>query len=473
MPVPFENPDYEHFRGGRAARLPSIRFSTQPRLNRYIQKSKSNLLIALYLGATTFCHAEISGQISFAGEHRAQAQKESQSGLQTKQITVTSLGSTPDGAEKQAITDAVRQAVGAYIDSDTLTQNEEVIQDRILTLSAGFVKNYRVTTPAHLVDGGLYQVSIAAMVETNQVASALKAAKIIKGDLAGQNLWAEGTTKSTNAQDALILLQAKMQEHCKKLIKLQFIDAKGALASTNAPAKQTQNSDTIKATWYVRLSVDHAYYQKYFVPILVKCIQNITNSPGVRFRLKSPQKISSKKALGETIGLGIGSDADPLIPFEYNVYDYQDDVVEGKRALCTEKTMFVVERYPLNFAYLEGTMFTSDKYEYYLEDKNINSFEITLDLKTKSDELIASGIREVRAPFSLAKDKQRGRKPPGVLGHVGPFVYTEGTFLSVIGIDPVISITVDIPMNDMKKVEKIECRLEVPDFEFSIEPVVK
>ena len=62
------------------------------------------------------------------------------------------------------ITDAVRQAVGAYIDSDTLVQNEEVIKDRILTLSAGFVKNYRVTTPAHLVVGGLYQVSIAAMV---------------------------------------------------------------------------------------------------------------------------------------------------------------------------------------------------------------------------------------------------------------------------------------------------------------------
>jgi hypothetical protein len=96
-----------------------------------------------------------------------------------------------------------------------------------------------------------------------------------------------------------------------------------------------------------------------------------------------------------------------------------------------------------------------------------------LDLKTKSDELIASGIREVRAPFSLAEDKQRGRKPPGVLGHVGPFVYTEGTFLSVFGIDPIISVTVDIPMNDMKKVEKMECRLEVPNFQFSIEPSIK
>ena len=424
----------------------------------------------LFLSLATYpCSAQINGPIKLG---QAQEISNTKSALgQVKEIKVTSMGETPDAAEKQAITDAVRQAVGTYIDSDTLTQNEEVIQDRILTLSSGFVKNYRVTTPAHLVDGGLYQVSIAAMVETNQVASALKAAKIISGDLAGQNLWAEGTTKSTNAQDALILLQAKMHEHCKKLIKLQFIDAKGALASTNAPAKQTQNSDTIKATWYVRLSVDHAYYQKNFVPILVKCIQNITNSPGVRFRLKSPKKLSSKKANGETIGLGIGSDADPLIPFEYDVYEYIEDMVTGlKRPLGTEGTMFVVERYPSNFAYLEGTMFTSDKYEYYLEDKNINSFEIILDLKTKSDELIASGIREVRAPFSLAEDKQRGRKPPGVLGHVGPFVYTEGTFLSVFGIDPVISISVDIPMNDMKKVEKIECRLEVPDFEFSIEP---
>ena len=426
-----------------------------------------------YLVAFSAADAQITSSINL-DLPASRSEKSSQKTVPPKsqKITTTGLGATPSEAEKQALSEAVRQAVGALLDAKTLIENEEVIEDRILTVNNGFVKSYDVVAPARKNSDGVFEIKILAVIETSIVAQALQDAGI-KGEMAGQNFWAESMTKSTNAEDSLILLEAKMPEYCKKLIKLQFIDANGAIASTNAPAKQTQYSDTIKATWYVRLSVDHAFYQKQFAPILVKCIQNITNSSGIKFKLKSPQRLSSKEAMGETFGLGIGSDSDPLIPFEYDIYNYQDDVVEGKRALGTENTMFVVERYPLNFAYLEGTMFTRDKYEYYLKDKNVESFEIILDLKTKSDELIASGIREVRAPFSLAEDKQRGRKPPGVLGHVGPFVYTEGTVLSVFGIDPVISVTVDIPMNDMKKVEKMECRVEVPNFQFSIEQCIK
>jgi hypothetical protein len=89
MPVRFENSDYENFCVGRASCLPATWLSTQSRLKRYILKSKSYLLIALSPGATTLGHAQISGKISFAGDHGAQAQKESKSGLQIKQITVT------------------------------------------------------------------------------------------------------------------------------------------------------------------------------------------------------------------------------------------------------------------------------------------------------------------------------------------------------------------------------------------------
>ena len=102
----------------------------------------------LFLSLATYpCSAQINGPIKLG---QAQEISNTKSALgQINEIKVTSMGETPEAAEKQAITDAVRQAVGAYIDSDTLTQNEEVIQDRILTLSSGFVKNYRVTTPAH------------------------------------------------------------------------------------------------------------------------------------------------------------------------------------------------------------------------------------------------------------------------------------------------------------------------------------
>ena len=212
-----------------------------------------------YLVAFSAADAQITSSINL-DLPASRSEKSSQKTVPPKsqKITTTGLGATPSEAEKQALSEAVRQAVGALLDAKTLIENEEVIEDRILTVNNGFVKSYDVVAPARKNSDGVFEIKILAVIETSIVAQALQDAGI-KGDMAGQNFWAESMTKSTNAEDSLILLEAKMPEYCKKLIKLQFIDANGAIASTNAPAKQTQYSDTIKATWYVRLSVESEF----------------------------------------------------------------------------------------------------------------------------------------------------------------------------------------------------------------------
>mgnify|MGYP000906710164 CR=1 FL=1 len=254
-------------------------------------KSRNRIILRasiLFLSLATYpCSAQINGPIKLG---QAQEISNTKSALgQVKEIKVTSMGETPDAAEKQAITDAVRQAVGAYIDSDTLVQNEEVIKDRILTVSNGFVKEYKVIAPARKRDDGLFEIQIVAKVEINQLLAALKSTSLIHADLDGQNIWAEGVTKLQNANDSVALLQAKMPEYIRKLVKTQFYDSKGQPIDSKEPALKVTNGEAFILTWYVGFSVDREAYLKHFAPILVKCMQNITNSKGMKFELKNPQ----------------------------------------------------------------------------------------------------------------------------------------------------------------------------------------
>jgi len=206
----------------------------------------------------------------------------------SKQITVTGLGLTPESAEKQAITDAVKQAVGAYIDANTLVQNEEVVRDRILSVSNGFVKEYKVAAPAKKREDGLYEITIIATVATNQIVQKLKESNLIKGEVAGQNLWAEASTKVMNAQDAVKMLEEKLPEFIKNSVtiiplgkdgKPQVVaDSSGKTILKMDPAILTQDPVTGEANliWIFEIGLDKKYYKDQIVPLLIHCFNAIS-----------------------------------------------------------------------------------------------------------------------------------------------------------------------------------------------------
>ena len=151
--------------------------------------------------------AQLSGAVDLGGgTSEASSGSSEQNTKSAKQILVTGIGATPESAEKQAITDAVRQAVGIYVDTNTIVENEAIIKDRIISVSNGFVKEYKVVSPAKQRDDGLYELQILATVQTGQVVQALKENNLISGEVAGANMWAEASTKVMNAQDAVAML---------------------------------------------------------------------------------------------------------------------------------------------------------------------------------------------------------------------------------------------------------------------------
>jgi hypothetical protein len=86
------------------------------------------------------------------------------------EITVTGVGTILNNdvaAERdQALDDAMRNAVeqglGTYIKSETLVQNFQLVDDRILSWSAGYVKKYDILSEGKKTD--VYEVQIRALV---------------------------------------------------------------------------------------------------------------------------------------------------------------------------------------------------------------------------------------------------------------------------------------------------------------------
>lgn len=86
--------------------------------------------------------------------------------VSAQQITISGYGTTIDEAERDALRNAVEQAVGTLVDSATLVQNNLLINDEIYTQSRGYITNYTVMSQK-MTNDGTYEVTINADVDTN------------------------------------------------------------------------------------------------------------------------------------------------------------------------------------------------------------------------------------------------------------------------------------------------------------------
>ena len=81
---------------------------------------------------------------------------------------VANIGNDPAAARDKAIEDALRravdQAVGAIVESETLTENYQLISDRIYSHSSGYVQTYNVLSENR--EGNLLRVRVSAEVKS-------------------------------------------------------------------------------------------------------------------------------------------------------------------------------------------------------------------------------------------------------------------------------------------------------------------
>jgi len=108
---------------------------------------------------------------------------------QTRAVEVSGAGVDVDSAKKDACREAVRQVVGAYVNSETRTENDELIEDKVISLSSGLVE--KMETLKESKDDGLVRVRISATVRITKVLDSLKANNIAIAAVDGESLGAK------------------------------------------------------------------------------------------------------------------------------------------------------------------------------------------------------------------------------------------------------------------------------------------
>jgi hypothetical protein len=154
---------------------------------------------------------ELTGRFTAALDKAATAATaDPHSGSEIHTEIAEGTGTNASEALREAFRTAVRQAVGVYVDSETISQKEEIVTDRLTTFSDAFVVRYEELA-RETVDG-LVRVKISAAIEVGKMLANLREAKIDTLDLAGQDLVASAVTRKEARDAAAALLYRKLCE---------------------------------------------------------------------------------------------------------------------------------------------------------------------------------------------------------------------------------------------------------------------
>ncbi|MCK9554593.1 hypothetical protein M0R36_02075 [bacterium] len=87
-----------------------------------------------------------------------------------------------DEALNRALRNAVEQTVGSVIDSETMVQNFQLLDDQVYSEVKGYVKSYEIISD-NGGDGDIYQIAVKAVVSMGRLRKNLQALNIVKEKL--------------------------------------------------------------------------------------------------------------------------------------------------------------------------------------------------------------------------------------------------------------------------------------------------
>lgn len=132
-------------------------------------------------------------------------------------------GTSPAEALKDAFRNAVRQVVGAVVDAETLVKNDELIDDKILTYSDGFIKTYEKVPGSEKEQDGIYVIEIKANVERRSVVAKLKAANVTVKEVDGKGLFAEALSQLDAEQNLEAMLRKEFEDFPQSVLTANLV----------------------------------------------------------------------------------------------------------------------------------------------------------------------------------------------------------------------------------------------------------
>ena len=141
-------------------------------------------------------------------------------------LTVEGLGVSKEDAEKDAYRNAIRQVVGAYVDAETIVANDEIIRDKVITLSSGYVEH--AATKSVTQENGLFKVTVDAQVKITKLLDVLKQQNVSTVEVdpsAAQDAIAKAMTQEDQARSQEELLARALRNYPEGCLKVS-IDGK-------------------------------------------------------------------------------------------------------------------------------------------------------------------------------------------------------------------------------------------------------
>jgi len=226
----------------------------------------------------------LMGGVPAGGQDRRQDDKKG--GTQT--VVAEGVGETPSIALKDAFRNAVRQVVGAVVDANTVIENDEIIEDSILTYSDGFVTSHEERGRSKNKQDGLYSITIEAQVERRNVVAALKAANISTKAVDGKGLFAEAVTQLDAEKSAEALLAKQFEDFPLCCLTAEVV-------GTPQLISKTEDDATVEIT--IRIEPDLNAYKAFAARLLPVLERSATELAAFTARFDKPPAQSSEAAL--------------------------------------------------------------------------------------------------------------------------------------------------------------------------------
>jgi hypothetical protein len=206
-------------------------------------------------------------------------------------VVAEGVGDSADEAIKDAFRNAVRQVVGAIVDAETLVKNDEVIDDKVLTYSDGFINKYDEVPGSKQTHGGLHRIKIKATVDRRSVVAKLKSANVTVNDVDGRGMFAEVVTKREAQSDARALIAEAFADYPANVMQANI---------RGQPSVET-NEDKTTLSCEVELSVDPAKYEA-FQKRAVDLLRKVSQRQGTCFVVaKDPEYIQPRSKTAKHI----------------------------------------------------------------------------------------------------------------------------------------------------------------------------
>ncbi|MFZ4791700.1 MAG: DUF4124 domain-containing protein [Candidatus Competibacteraceae bacterium] len=201
------------------------------------------------------------------------------------EVVAQGMGIDVNSALLNAYSNAVQQALGLYVDAETLVQNDQIVQDKILTYSKGFIQE--ATTVKQSQVNGLFQVNIRAKVKRQQLLEQAKANNITVKAVEGVSLHAQVESQVKQEKDAKALLEKAFLP----LIVGTDLHRADIVPSTKEQPnpiinKEKSDDNFVTLDYKVRVWIDVTEYLKYLKNNLFPILNQIAVRKKPEFTLK-------------------------------------------------------------------------------------------------------------------------------------------------------------------------------------------